>query len=75
MERFIVDRIEENFVVCEDNNKNFINIHINNFINNFKFEVKPGDVIIFKNNVYLLDSNSKNNIRKLNFKLQNNLFE
>ncbi len=71
MERFIVDRIEENFVVCEDNNKNFINIHINNF----KFDVKPGDVIIFKNNLYLLDSNSKDNIRKLNFKLQNNLFE
>ena len=47
----IVDRIESNFAVCEDENKNMININLEEFI-----EIpKDGDIIELKQDKYIIN--------------------
>ena len=49
---YIVDRIEENFAVCENfETQEFIQIELSKL----PAEIKSGDVIKYENEVYLLD--------------------
>ena len=68
---FVVDRIEGNFVVCEDNEGNMIDIHKDEF-NKFP---KSGDVIKqSRNGIYKVDR-VKTAIRKIQIKKRfNKLF-
>lgn len=67
----VIDRFEENFAVCENRETLEIeNIEIENLPQN----VKEGDIIKFSNNVYEIDTESKEIIEnRINEKL-NNLF-
>ena len=48
----IVDRIESNFAVCEDENKNMININLEEFI-----EIpKDGDIIELIDGKYIINN-------------------
>ena len=49
--KLIVDRFEEEYVVCEKENKEYVNIHINDLPS----EVKIGDIIYIENDNILLD--------------------
>ena len=63
--KFIVDRIEENFAVCEDDNKNMINIELCKLPKN----IKEGDVIMKDDNSFYIDyeatKKAKEEIEKL----------
>lgn len=71
MERYIVDRLEGNFAVCETQSKKIVDINLDDF----GFKVNPGDIILLKDGVYTLDYLSSNDLRKKNFDLQNSLFD
>lgn len=61
--KFIVDRIENKFVVLEDEKKDIILININLFDK----QPKDGDVVIMCNNSFYVDENStKNKKNKIN---------
>lgn len=49
--KYIVDRVEENFIVCEDENGKIINIEKHKEADN----VKEGDVISIKDNKIFID--------------------
>lgn len=64
-EIYIVDRIEENYIVLEDYKSDIININKNEFSEN----INEGDVLIKIDNKYILDKNKtrnrKENINKI----------
>lgn len=49
--KFIIDRFEDNFAVCEDENGNMINIDRKKISN----KAKECDVIFLKDNKYFID--------------------
>ena len=50
-DRYIVDRIEENYVVLENVKDNVFNVKKSDIIGN----VKVGDILYIKNNLYFID--------------------
>lgn len=50
---FTVDRIENEVVVLEDENGNFLNQPLSMFLE----KVKDGDVVIFENDMYKISKN------------------
>lgn len=67
----IVDRFEEEVAVCEDENKNIINIRRSSLPN----EVKPGDIVIYKNGKYYIDNNKTKNRKEYIKNLTKDLWE
>lgn len=49
--QLVIDRFEGNFVVCEDENKNIVNIKKEDIPK----EVKEGDILVEKNGKYVID--------------------
>ena len=49
--KYIVDRIEENYVVLENGKDNVFNVKKSDIIGN----VKEGDILYIKNNLYFID--------------------
>ena len=47
----IVDRLEEEYIVCEDENKNIVNI----IKDEVEDEVKEGDILIFVDGKYIVN--------------------
>ena len=47
----IVDRLEEEYIVCEDENKNIVNI----LKDEVEDEVKEGDILIFVDGKYIVN--------------------
>lgn len=70
MKRLIADRIEENFVVCENENGEFEDLELNKI-----HGVKAGDVIYFDGKKYVIDKSETENRRKKIISLQNDLWE
>ncbi len=51
--KYVVDRVEDEFAVCENMDTNeYINILLTNLPN----EIKQGDIITFKNGKYVIDN-------------------
>lgn len=71
--RFIVDRIEEGFAVCESDDENNTMISIK--INEIPFLLSEGDVIYFKDNKWVKDDFEKNSIASRIEKKMNDLWE
>lgn len=70
-EIYIVDRIEENYIVLEDNKGNIININKDEVSEN----INEGDVLIKIDNKYTVDKD-KTNFRKENInKILKSLWE
>lgn len=53
----IVDRLEEEYIVCEDENKNIVNI----LKNEVEDEVKEGDIIVFVDGKYIINKEKTKN--------------
>ena len=51
--KLIIDRIEEKYAVCENENKEFINIDVNKLPN----DVKVGDIIIINGDNISIEKN------------------
>lgn len=69
--QLIIDRFEGNFAVCEDENKNIVNI---------KKEVIPkdakeGDILVLKENKYIVDYIKTENRKKYIESLTKDLWE
>lgn len=60
MMRFIVDRIESDIVVCEDDNSNIVQVHIDNILG----DVKEGDVLTAVNDKYIVNKEETQKRRK-----------
>ncbi|MBU5591434.1 DUF3006 domain-containing protein [Clostridium sp. MSJ-4] len=60
IDKYIVDRIEENIVIAEDNEGNIINIPLKNF----KHPIKEGDIIFKEGETYFKDPVLTENRRK-----------
>ena len=56
--KYTVDRIESGFAVCYDNDKNIIDIPVDNF----SFEVYEGCIFVIKDGEYILDNNSSDDL-------------
>lgn len=71
--RFIVDRIEEGFAVCEfdDENNTMISIRIDEI----PFLLSEGDVIYFEDNKWVKDDFEKDSIASRIEKKMNDLWE
>ena len=50
-DRYIVDRIEENYVVLENGKDNVFNVKKSDIIGN----IKEGDILYIKDNLYFID--------------------
>lgn len=58
----IVDRIEKEYVVCEDNNGHMININCNQF----KELPKEGEVLVLVNGAFIVDKElTKNRLKEV----------
>lgn len=58
----IVDRIEQEYVVCEDNNRRMININCNQF----KELPKEGEVLVLVNGAFIVDKElTKNKLKEV----------
>ena len=53
----IVDRLEEEYIVCEDENKNIVNI----LKDEVEDEVKEGDIIVFVDGKYIINKEKTKN--------------
>lgn len=51
--KYIIDRFVDDYAVCEDENKQMVNIPIKELPAN----IKEGDCLIYENGVYTVDSN------------------
>lgn len=72
MKKFIVDRFEENYAVCETEDKKMVNIHRSELPEN----AKEGDVLILlQDNKYFIDSESTRQRRERIKKKMNSLWE
>lgn len=52
--KYIVDRIEENYVVLENGKDNVFNVKKSDIIGN----IKEGDIVYIKDNLYFIDEKS-----------------
>lgn len=68
---YVVDRIENNYAVCERDDQSFISISIYDLYPT----VKTGDWILFENGKYVFDEAKTEEKRNQNILLQNSLFE
>lgn len=59
MKKFIIDRVEEGFAVCECEDLSHISVPINNF----PFEIKEGMTVILKNGVYECDADAEKELK------------
>lgn len=70
MKKFIIDRIEEDFAVCECEDLSHISIPLESF----SFEVKEGmSVTLGENGEYIRDENNEAEMRRKIIELQNKL--
>ena len=60
MKKVIVDRIEGNIAVCEDDNLNIIEVHVNSILG----DVKEGDVLTADNDRYIVNKEETEKRRK-----------
>lgn len=58
-EEYIVDRVEGDYAILETESSTLINVNKNDIIG----EVKEGDLLVKKNNIYYIDK-EKNQLRK-----------
>lgn len=70
MNRYIIDRINLNYAVCETNFQTTIDICLSKIENG----AKVGDVIVFKNGKYIIDKIATLDRKNLITKLQDKLF-
>lgn len=70
MRKLIADRIEGNFVVCENDKGEYEDIQLNKI-----HGVKAGDVICFDGKKYVIDKAETESRRKKIISLQNDLWE
>lgn len=71
MKKFTVDRTEENFAVCETEERDFVNIELSLLPGG----VKDGSVLLWDGEKYELSTEEENLRRKKLFDLQNSLFD
>ncbi|HIZ16933.1 MAG TPA: DUF3006 domain-containing protein [Firmicutes bacterium] len=69
--RYIIDRIEGNIAVCEDEQRNMIDINLSVLPNG----VKEGSVINYENGKYTADKKSEAERREKIRNLENELFK
>lgn len=69
-EYFVVDRIDNEYAVCEKEDRTFITLSLSELYPN----VKEGDWILFENGCYIFDKDKTEEARNRNILLQNNLF-
>lgn len=71
--RYIVDRIEEGYAICESDDENNALISIK--IDEIPFLLREGDVIYFEDNKWIKDDFEKDEIASRIEKKMNNLWE
>lgn len=69
--KYIVDRFEGKYAVCEDVNKEIIDIKLNILPN----EIKEGDVVVFNKGVYSIDVDETKARKDRVGKLMNDIWE
>lgn len=67
----IIDRFEEEYAVCEDENKKILNINKSKIPK----QAKEGDIIIYRNGTYILDKEKTLNRKKYIEELTKDLWE
>ena len=67
----IIDRFEEKYAVCEDENKKILNINKSKIPK----QAKEGDIIIYRNGTYILDKEKTLNRKKYIEELTKDLWE
>ena len=70
MKKYIVDRIENGFAVCEDEDGQMVDISLENLPS----DLKQGDVLILEQEKYEVLKEETEKIKKEMFDLQNSLF-
>ena len=73
MNIYVVDRIEEGYAVCENENGDSLDLQINLF-KELK-NVKQGDVVVEENGAYSISEKLTQERRKKIISLQNDLWE
>ena len=71
MERYIVDRVENNIAVLEKDDLSHIEIQVSEIA----FEVKEGNVLLFENGKFVLDEAYEAERRRKIFEKQKNIFK
>ena len=71
MERYIVDRVENNIAVLEKDDLSHIEIQVSEI----GFEVKEGNVLLFENGKFVLDEACEAERRRKIFEKQKNIFK
>ena len=71
MERYIVDRVENNIAVLEKDDLSHIEIQVSEI----GFEVKEGNVLLFENGKFVLDEAYEAERRRKIFEKQKNIFK
>lgn len=69
--KLIIDRFEEKYAVCEDENKKILNINKSKIPK----QAKEGDIIIYRNGTYILDKEKTLNRKKYIEELTKDLWE
>ena len=69
--KLIVDRIEENTVVCETEETGFVTINLIDLPDG----VHEGSILIFENGSYFVDLNEEQQRREKLFALQEDIFD
>lgn len=67
----IIDRFEDEYAVCEDENKKILNINKSKIPK----QAKEGDIIIYRNGTYILDKEKTLNRKKYIEELTKDLWE
>lgn len=67
----IIDRFEEEYAVCEDENKKILNINKSKIPK----QAKEGDIIIYRDGTYILDKEKSLNRKKYIEELTKDLWE
>ena len=69
--QLIIERFEGNFAVCEDENKNIINIKKEEIPE----DAKEGDILVLEKNKYIVDYTETQNRKKYIQELTKDLWE
>lgn len=69
--KYIVDRIEENYAICEDENKKMIEIELKKL----PTTIKEGDVILKKDSHYIILENETKKLSEEIFELTEGMWE
>lgn len=67
----IIDRFEDEYAVCEDENKKILNINKSKIPK----QAKEGEIIIYRNGTYILDKEKTLNRKKYIEELTKDLWE